>query len=126
MFNQSNMKNLHIKTSRRLSSAKSVGFRAGPELRRELVALARTLSRPGSQVTISDILREGVAAFWPQIRLYVRAQSNASQVPPRAFATIVAAGARAHRHGLTAAEIRVALSEAWQAKRRLKPAAQAT
>ena len=36
------------------SSAKSVGFRAGPGLRRELEQLARRLSRPGAAVTIAE------------------------------------------------------------------------
>jgi predicted DNA-binding protein len=46
-----------------LSSAKSVGFRAGPKLREELDAVARETKRG-----ISDILRDGFVAYWPEIK----------------------------------------------------------
>lgn len=116
MFNTCKMNNTthHIKP--RVSSAKSVGFRAGPELRDELERLAGRLSRPGAQVTISDILRDGVTAFWPQIRTYIRAQSRTGVIRPRTFASIVSAGTKAHLRGLTPADIRSALSAALSAK----------
>ena len=116
MFNQCKMNNTTGKTKPRVSSAKSVGFRAGPELREELESLAERLSRPGAQVTISDILRDGVTAFWPQIRTYIRAQSRSGVIQPRTFASIVSAGTKAHLHGLSPADIRGALSAALSAK----------
>ena len=116
MFHTVDMINTPDKSKVRLSSAKSVGFRAGPGLRRELEDLARRLSRPGANVTISDILREGVTAYWPQIRTYIRAQARTAMIDPRTYNSIVAAGTRAHRLGLTAREIKAALTQAIAAK----------
>lgn len=116
MFHTVDMINPTDKSKTRLSSAKSVGFRAGPGLRRELEQLARRLSRPGATVTISDILREGVTAYWPQIRSYIRAQARSAQVDPRTYLSIVAAGTRAHRLGLSPREIKSALDQALAAK----------
>lgn len=42
--------------------SKSVGFRANPELRSKIESLAGQTQRD-----ISDILRDGVVAFWPEI-----------------------------------------------------------
>jgi len=112
MFHTVDMNNLPDKPKARLSSVKSVGFRAGPGLRRELESLARRLSRPGATVTISDILREGVTAYWPQIRSYIRAQARAAAIEPRTYLSIVAAGTRAHRLGLSPREIKAALEQA--------------
>lgn len=116
MFNQCKMNNITANTKSRVSSAKSVGFRAGPELREELETLAVRLSRPGAHVTISDILRDGVTAFWPQIRTYIRAQSRTGVIRPRTFASIVSAGTKAHLNGLSPADIRVALAAALSPK----------
>jgi len=124
MCNQCKMNNTTTTAKSRVSSAKSVGFRAGPELREELERLAGRLSRPGAQVTISDILRDGVSAFWPQIRTYIRAQSRSGLINPRTFASIVAAGTTAHRRGLTPADIRGALAAAVSAKTATAPARQ--
>jgi hypothetical protein len=118
MFNQCKMNNITANNKPRVSSAKSVGFRAGPELRDELERLAGRLSRPGAHVTISDILRDGVTAFWPQIRTYIRAQSRTGLIRPRTYASIVSAGTKAHLRGLTPADIRGALSAALSAKTR--------
>lgn len=119
MFHTVDMNNISDNPKARLSSAKSVGFRAGPGLRRELEQLARLLSRPGTTVTISDILREGVTAYWPQIRSYIRAQSRTAMIEPRTYLSIVAAGTRAHRLGLSPREIKSALAQALAAKDRL-------
>jgi hypothetical protein len=116
MFNTCKMNNITRKAKPRVSSVKSVGFRAGPELRAELERLAGRLSRPGAQITISDILRDGVTAFWPQIRTYIRAQSRTGVIRPRTFASTVSAGTKAHLRGLTLADIRCALSAALSAK----------
>jgi len=110
------MNNRSINTKARLSSAKSVGFRAGPELRSELEHSARLLSRPGAAVTISDILREGVTAFWPQIRIYLRAQARVGGITPRSLTAIRAASTRAHQNGLSLAEIKSALQQALTVK----------
>jgi hypothetical protein len=119
MFHTVDMNNISDNLKARLSSAKSVGFRAGPGLRRELEQLARRLSRPGATVTISDILREGVTAYWPQIRSYIRAQARTTMIEPRTYLSIVAAGTRAHRLGLSSREIKSALTQALAAKVRL-------
>lgn len=119
MFHTVDMNNISDNPKARLSSAKSVGFRAGPGLRRELEHLARRLSRPGATVTISDILREGVTAYWPQIRSYIRAQARTTMIEPRTYLSIVAAGTRAHRLGLSSREIKSALTQALAAKVRL-------
>ena len=122
MFHTVDMNNPSDNPKTRLSSAKSVGFRAGPGLRRELEHLAHRLSRPGATVTISDILREGVTAYWPQIRSYIRAQARTAKIEPRTYLSIVAAGTRAHRLGLSSREIKSALSQALAAKIRAQTA----
>jgi len=119
MFHTVDMINISDNSKARLSSAKSVGFRAGPGLRRELEQLARRLSRPGATVTISDILREGVTAYWPQIRSYIRAQARTTMIEPRTYYSIVAASTRAHRLGLSSREIRSVLTQAVAAKAKL-------
>lgn len=118
MFHTVDMINLPDKPKTRLSSAKSVGFRAGPGLRLELEQLARRLSQRGATVTISDILRMGVTAYWPQIRSYVRAQARTATIEPRTYLSIVAAGTRAHRLGLSPREIKTVLAAAIAAKAR--------
>jgi hypothetical protein len=99
-----------------LSSAKSVGFRPGLELRAELDKLAAELSRPGVEVTLSEIIRDGVTAFWPQIRAYIRAKTQTGGLDPALLDRIVAAGTRAHQLGLSAEDIETTLAQALAAK----------
>lgn len=100
----------------KLSAAKSIVFRAGITLREQLENLAKELSRPNSEVTISDILREGITVFWPQMRAYLRARNAIGSYSPDALARIVAAASKAGEFGLTPEEAIAALEEATTAK----------
>lgn len=110
------MDNMVCEPKPKVSASKSVVFRPGAQLRSDLDQLAAELSRPGADLTISDILRDGVTAFWPQIRSYIRTQAQIGAVNPIALDAIVAAGTRAHQLGLTPAEIEAALETALAAK----------
>lgn len=116
MLNTSVMKSAVCEPRFNLSSAKSVGFRPGHELRAELDKLAAELSRPGVEVTLSEIIRDGVTAFWPQIRAYVRAKTQTGGLDPALLDRIVAAGTRAHQLGLSAEDIERTLEQALAAK----------
>jgi hypothetical protein len=100
----------------KLSSAKSVIFRPGPGLRVDIEALAAELSRDNAKVTISDILREGISVFWPQIRAFLRARSAIGTIPPEDLAKIVDAARSTVELGLTPEEAETALRNALKAK----------
>jgi hypothetical protein len=61
----------------KLSTAKSIGFRPGPELREEVDRLCNT-----SGWTTTDIARVGLQAFWPDIKALVEA--NPGKPPKKA------------------------------------------
>jgi hypothetical protein len=103
---------------KKLSNYKSVGFRPGEHLRAELEKLSEELSSPVSNFTISDILREGVSAFWTHIRAYMRAKAGNEVIPADVVDRIVAAGIRAHQLGLDPNEIDQALGRALDQKSR--------
>lgn len=106
----------------KLSGCKSVGFRPGEELRAELEKLAAELSCSGSILTISDILREGVSAYWLHIRAYMRAKARNRGIPIDVVDRIVAASIRAHQDGLDPQEIDHALDLARARKGGGRPA----
>ncbi len=96
----------------KLSCCKSVGFRPGEELRAELEKLSAELSCSGSILTISDILREGVSAYWVHIRAYMRAKARQRGIAIEVVDRIVAASIKAHQLGLDPQEIDRALDQA--------------
>lgn len=99
-------------TANKLSNYKSVGFRPGKRLRAELERLAQELSTPDSSVTISDILRDGVNAYWSHIRAFMRAKARHKGIPDEVVNRIVASGIRAHLLGLNPRDIDHALGHA--------------
>jgi len=105
-------------TVQKLSNSKSVGFRPGEELRIELEDLAAELCRIGSRITVSDILREGVTAYWVHIRAYMRTRARAGNVPRKTAMRIIASALKAHQRGLDASDITRALVQAIEAKAR--------
>lgn len=105
-------------TVQKLSNSKSVGFRPGENLRIELEQLSAELCRRGSRITVSDILREGVTAYWIHIRAYMRARARAGNVPRKTAMRIIASALKAHQYGLEPGEITRALRQALEAKAR--------
>jgi len=70
-------------TNSKLSAPRSIGFRPGARLRAQIEMLSDELSRPGAKVTISAIVRDGMAAFWPQIRAHLRTRARRRAKPAK-------------------------------------------
>ena len=70
-------------TTSKLSAPRSIGFRPGVKLRTQIEMLSDELSCPGAKVTISAIVRDGMEAFWPKIRAYLRARARKRAKPGR-------------------------------------------
>jgi hypothetical protein len=93
----------------KLSSGKSIGLRS-PELREKLEALHADLSRRDAKLGLSDLLRDGTLAFWPQIESYLRART-AKGVPTADLARVTLICATLLEHGLTAEQVEAALEQ---------------
>lgn len=98
----------------KLSSAKSVGFRPGA-LRGQLEALLADLQKRDPNARLSDILRDGVTAFWPQIEAFIRARTE-SRVSPEQLTKIVLVSASALQNGMTVDELETAILDAIEEK----------
>lgn len=70
-------------TTSKLSAPRSIGFRPGSKLRAQIEMLSDELSRPGAKVTISAIVRDGMEAFWPQIRTHLRTRARKRARPAK-------------------------------------------
>lgn len=93
----------------KLSAAKSLGFRPGP-LREKIEALHADLLKVDPSAKISDILRDGFSAFWPQIEAYTRARQQCT-CNPEQLAALTLMCAHAQTMGLTADDIERTLGD---------------
>jgi hypothetical protein len=101
VFNNAPME--HSPTHEKLSSTKSIGFRPGA-LRGKVDTLYTELLRHDSGLKLSDIIRDGVTAFWPQIEAYLRARQQ-THIDPVALAQLTIVCAKAIEHGVTPAQL---------------------
>ena len=90
-------------TREKLSSSKSIGFRPGA-LRGKLDTLYAELQKQDSGLKLSDVVRDGVTAFWPQIEAYLRARQQ-TNLDPVQLATLTIVCAKALEHGVTAEQL---------------------
>lgn len=93
-----------------------MSLRTGAALRAALEELANELSTPLAPVTISDIARDGLLAFWPQIRAWHKARAADTSLTADEINRTVAAITKAHQLGLDVADIEAAITNALTAK----------
>lgn len=92
----------------KLSGSKSIGFRPGA-LRKQLDDLFEELAKQDAGLRLSDLVRDGLTAFWPQIEAYLRARQQ-TKVDPAILAKLTVITAKAMEHGVTEEELEVLLS----------------
>lgn len=94
--------------TKKLSMVKSIGFRPGSSFREQVDKLSEA-----SGWRVSDIMRIGVQAFWPDISALVLASGNHAPDDPSELRAYIELSRRAQEHGV---DIRKALTEAIEAK----------
>lgn len=100
MFNKLDMADI---SGTKFSSSKSIGFRPG-FLRADLDALLGELQIHDSGLNLSDLVRDGLTAFWPQIAAYLRARQQ-TKLDPQVLAQMTTICAKAIEMGLTPAQL---------------------
>lgn len=91
-------------TPEKLSSSATIGFRPGA-LRKKLDDLHADLIQLDSGLKLSDLLRDGLEAFWPQIEAYLRARQRSGLEPAR-LAELTSLCAEAMKLGVTPEQLR--------------------
>ncbi|HVT74597.1 MAG TPA: hypothetical protein VHD61_15795 [Lacunisphaera sp.] len=97
-------------TADKVSLAKSIGFRPGA-LRGKIEALYVDLLQVDPGIKLSVIIRDGFAAFWPQIEAYLRARHQ-SQLPPDQLTRLVLICSKATEIGVSVDVVENALQAA--------------
>lgn len=103
------MEPANVLTKAKLSSAKSIGFRPGPLLSEKIAALQAEVAARGGALDVTDIIREGLLACWPQVSSHLLVRHTVAPAQADAVAQLVAICAKAIEHGITPAQIETAL-----------------
>jgi hypothetical protein len=98
----------------KLSSSKSIGFRPGV-LRGQLDGLFSELAKNDTGLRLSDLVRDGLTAFWPQIEAYLRARQQ-TKLDPVELSKVTVVAAKALENGITAEELEGMISDLMEQK----------
>lgn len=93
----------------KLSEVPTITFRPG-SLGAKLADLAEELSTESAPITVSDILRDGLTAFWPQIEAYLTARQQ-TQLDAGELAKLTSVCARVREHGISHEELERVLDD---------------